>query len=141
MIMKFIDKWNDNKSTLENYYRTHEQKEYDTYEKIIKLIFELIINDDEEDFNIKRLTVIDNGDYQGTQLFIIPRNVYQPDVTDYVYTHNYYGSCSGCDTLLSISNYSEDLPTKNQIKDYMLLSLNLIENMKYLKEEGEENVE
>ena len=141
MIMKFIDKWNNNKSTLENYYRTHKQKEYDTYEKIIKLIFELIINDDEEDFDIKRLTVIDDGAYQGTQLFIIPRKLYQPDVTDYVYTHNYYGSCSGCDTLLGISGYSEDLPTENQIKDYMLLSLNLIENMKYLKKEGEENVE
>ena len=135
MVIKFIDKWNKNKDKLEEYFRTHKQEDYDEYEKIVKLIFELIINDDEEDFDIKRLTVIDDGGYQGTQLFIIPRCTYQPDVTDYVYTHNYYGSCSGCDTLLNISNYTYDLPTENQIKDYMLLSLHLIENMRYMEEE------
>lgn len=138
MIKKFIDKWNKNKDKLEEYFRTHKQEDYDEYEKIVKLVFQYVINDEENKYNlfdIDKIRVIDDGCYQGTQLFIIPRNVYQPDVTDYVYTHNYYGSCSGCDTLLSISGYSDDIPNENQVKDYMLLSLHLIENMRYMEEE------
>ena len=79
--------------------------------------------------------MIDDGSYQGTQIFIIPRKTYILEITDNVYTNNYYGSCSGCDTLLSISGYSNDIPDENQVKDYMLLSLHLIENMKYMEEE------
>lgn len=81
------------------------------------------------------MTVIDNGDYQGTQIFIIPSNTYQPSVEDYVYTNTYYGSCSGCDTLQAISNYEEGFPDEEQIKDYMELSLHLLQKCKWLKEE------
>jgi hypothetical protein len=57
------------------------------------------------------MTVIDDGDYQGTQIFIIPTDTYQPSVKDYVMTDTYYGSCSGCDTLQAISGYDYALPT------------------------------
>ena len=82
-----------------------------------------------------RITVIDDGNYQGTQIFIIPTNTYQPSVEDYVYTNTYYGSCSGCDTLQGISSYDGDEPSEEQIKDYMELALHLLQKCKMLKEE------
>ena len=76
------------------------------------------------------------GDYEGIEIYLISKWSY-PDIEDIIYTHNYYGSCSGCDTLQMIqtesSNYGEGLPTKKQVKDYMTLCLHLVEEMKYLK--------
>ena len=41
----------------------------------------------------ERIHMIDDGHYQGVQLFVIAEQGYQP--SDYWVTHNYYGSCSG----------------------------------------------
>lgn len=81
------------------------------------------------------LTVIDNGDYQGTQIFLIPLDVYQPDPENYVYTHTYYGTCSGCDTLLGINSYDDDLPDEIQVTEYMILALHLLQKCTWLKGE------
>ncbi len=88
--------------------------------------------DDYCGFDLKRLTVIDDSDYQGTQIFIIPKDVYQPKIGDYVMTNNYYGSCSGCDTLKGIRNYEDGLPSEQQVKEYMNLALHLVQRLKYL---------
>ena len=138
MIKEFIDKWNINKGKLEEYFRNTRQEDYAEYEDIVKKIIEIILNANEneysykDNFSIKDLVVIDNGDYQGTQLFITHLETYQPDIDDYIILNNYYGSCSGCDTLLSISCYDDELPNEQQIKDYMLLSLHLIQSIKWL---------
>ena len=86
-------------------------------------------------FDINNITVIDDGDYQGTRIFIIPRNTYQPSVEDYVYTNTYYGSCSGCDTLQAILWRYDETPNENQIIDLMELALHLLQKCKRLKEE------
>ena len=134
MVKKFIDLWEKNKNKLEDYFRNTEQREYDDYESIVKKIFELVINDEDEyyTYDTDELTVIDDGHYQGTQIFIIPRKTYQPDVEDYIFTHNYYGSCSGCDTLQAIHWYKTDKPTEEQVKDYMSLALHLVQQLRYL---------
>jgi len=132
MIQKFIDKWHENKNGLE---KIISEKQWGSYEDLVKEIIVNILNVGEEEYDcydVERLTTIDDGDYQGTQLFIFPTKTYQPGVGDYIITHNYYGSCSGCDTLLSISEYSDDVPTKEQVEDYMSLCLHLIEKMKVL---------
>ena len=47
------------------------------------------------------------------------------------YTHNYYGSCSGCDTLQCIQDYDlSKIPDEDQVKEYMQLSLHLLQHMK-----------
>ena len=78
------------------------------------------------------MTIIDDGHYQGTIIFIIPKNDYQPD--KYVVTNTYYGSCSGCDTLQSIcDDYDNNKqPNLQQIKDYMTLALHLLQKMRWL---------
>ena len=144
MLKEFVERWDKYKDNLENYFRNTKQEEYNTYEKIVELLFEKIINQEETEYHLfstDNMTVIDDGDYQGTQIFVIPLDTYQPNVTDYIVTNTYYGSCSGCDTLKSINNYDYDeLPNEEQIEDYMQLALHLLQKCKWLynKEEFEE---
>ena len=132
MIKKFVDSWEKHKSEVEDYIRKTPQSEYDDYDALVKILIKYVINKGDNDYCIDEMTVIDNGDYQGTQLFIIPRNTYQPDEDDYIMTSVGYGSCSGCDTLLGISVYGTGLPSDDQVKDYMSLLLHLLQNFKYL---------
>ena len=139
MIQEIIKKWEENKYKLEEYFSTTKQEEFASYETIIQKIFELVINSDEdsyERFNINKMTVIDDGNYQGTQIFIIPKDTYQPNIDDYLITHTYYGSCSGCDVLESIRNYSSGLPTEQQVKEYMILALHLVQKMKRITDDN-----
>ena len=139
MIKEFVEKWDKYKENLENYFRNTRQEEYQDYKDIVKALFENVINKDETDswnkFNLKEMTLIDDGDYQGTQIFIIPLDVYQPNTSNYVVINTYYGSCSGCDTLMAIQDYEVGLPNEEQIKDYMELALHLLQKCKWLEEE------
>jgi hypothetical protein len=131
----FVSQWNKNAWRILNWFKITPQSEYNEYEKIVKKLFELVINDDGSDtWSWMDMTVLDHGHYQGTQIFIVHKYTYQPGVRDYVMTHNEYGSCSGCDTLLSINSYSDDLPDQSQLNDYMTLCLHLVQRMKRLSE-------
>ena len=138
MIQEIVKKWEENKYKLEEYFRTTKQEKFASYEAIVQKIFELVINSDEdsyERFNINKMTVIDDGYYQGTQIFIIPKDTYQPNIDDYLITHTYYGSCSGCDVIEGIRNYSSGLPTEQQVKEYMILALHLVQKMKRITDD------
>lgn len=126
-----IKLWEKNKKLLEEYISTTPQEKYDNYAELVKLIVKYILNDEDE-WNEEKITVIDDSDYQGTQIFLIPKSTYQPSSYEYLVTYVYYGSCSGCDTLQSIHYYDEDIPTREQVKDYMNLCLHIIQKMKYL---------
>ena len=135
MIKEFVEKWNKYKNDLEEFFRNTEQEKYSSYEEIVRILFDKVINKDEEEpFDTKNICVIDDGNYQGTQIFILHKDVYQPRIDEYVYTNTYYGSCSGCDTLLSISSYIDELPSEEQIKEYMTLALHLLQKCEYMYE-------
>lgn len=146
MIKNFVAAWDAYKDKLEEYIKTHEQKVYSNYEALVKLIFEHVINPHMEvvyantwdgpydGFDINKLVEIDHGNYQGTLLYVIPFNTYQPSAHEYVYTFVEYGSCSGCDTLQGIHNYDEGIPSESQVKDYMELCLHLLQNCHWLME-------
>lgn len=71
-------------------------------------------------------------DYKGTQMFMIPKKTYQPNARDYLLTYTWYGSCSGCDTLQAIQNYSweeDKLLNEQQVKDFMTLCKDLVCNI------------
>ena len=73
---------------------------------------------------------IDDGDYQGTLVYVIGAKGYQP--YDYWYVRVCYGSCSGCDTLKSImsdGDYGEH-PNSNQVDQYMTLALHVVQGLK-----------
>ena len=133
MIKEFVEKWNKYKNNLEEFFRNTKQEKYSSYEEIVKILFDKVINKDEEEpFDTENICVIDDGSYQGTQIFILHKDTYQPGIEDYVYTNTYYGSCSGCDTLLRISSYDEGLPDEEQIKEYMTLALHLLQKCEYM---------
>jgi hypothetical protein len=107
-------------------------KHPDSYSDIVKALVGLLSDDDRDGLFMDpdRITVIDYGDYQGSQLFIIAAKGYQP--SNYWATECDYGSCSGCDTLQAISHYSSEPPTEDQANDYLTLALHLAQKMQRL---------
>lgn len=142
MVKEFCKAWEANKGNLEEYFRTHTQDNYDSYDALVKLLFDIVINpsmkSDYYRFRTDDMTVLDHGEWQGTLIFILHMNCYQPSVDEYVYTSMGYGSCSGCDTLQGIHNYGTELPSEQQIKDYMTLCLHLLQRCNYMVH-GEED--
>ena len=128
MDKRVINLWDTHKGKLEAFFATHRMEEYDSYEKIVKLIITEVLNGGDDGLNLSLdITTIDDGDWQGTYLFIVHEDTYQPDINKYWFTHNEYGSCTGCDTLLGIMGYDEGIPKPRQVKDLMTLSLHLIQ--------------
>ena len=77
-------------------------------------------------FRLSDLTIVDYGDYQGTLIFIIPYDTYQPGANETYYTIVEYGSCSGCDLLQNI----QIMTGADQINAFMNLSLNMLQRLK-----------
>ena len=44
MIKEFVLAWDANKDKLRNYIASHDQEEYNEYSKIVRMIFEQVIN-------------------------------------------------------------------------------------------------
>lgn len=132
-----VDRWDKNKDRLQKRIENSLDHNRWGYVDLVKLVIEEILNPGAEfeydTWNSEEITVIDNGDYQGSQLFLFHKDLYQPSPADYLITFEYYGSCSGCDTLMSIQDwsYEPELPTEKQVKDYMSLCLNLIQQMRF----------
>lgn len=141
MIKEFVEKWDKNKDKLEEYFSKTPQSEYENYEGIVKALFEKVINFGLETYSSKRfrtedIVTIDDGKYDGTQIFILHRNTVAPELKDYVYTNTYYGSCPGCDTLLAIQGYDlEQKPNKNEVEGYMTIALHLLQKCNFMKED------
>ena len=141
MIQEFIDYWRKDKQNFQNWLEGLDKEELEwklEYSDIVKHIFAEVINPNikyenhyYDGFEVDKMTVIDDGDYQGTNIFIIPKDVYQPSVEDYVYTHNYYGSCSGCDAL----QHAQTLDRDKCIESIMTIALHLVSNMKWLSDQ------
>lgn len=133
MIKYCLDKWNKNHKRLEEVMSTDRHLNVCDYSYLVKLVVDNILNDEENGYadtwDSNHITLIDNGDYQGTQLFLIPAKVYQPGEYAYLMTYVNYGSCSGCDTLLSIQRWGDETPTPEQLSDFMMLCKDLITNM------------
>jgi|SRR5699024_4237668 len=142
MIPELIKQWDENKYKLEDYFRNTPQSKYKDYENIVRKIFELCITkaacDGDEVFNLEKMTVINDGSYSGCEIYIIPIDGFSPNLSEYVVTNTYYGSCSGCDTLLGISKYDSGIPNEKQVKKYMTVALHLVQKLKWLFEEEEE---
>lgn len=78
-------------------------RRYD-YEDLMAMVVKHILG---PEWSADEITVIDNGCRQGTLLFTIPRNTFQPSEYEYLMTFINYGSCSGCDTLMAAQVYLE----------------------------------
>lgn len=136
MLKVFVDLWDKNKDVLEKALRNINDIRTLEYHYLVSITFESIYNHNNnvdvayyKRINIGEISEIDNGDYQGTLLYLIPFDTYQPDESDYLMTYVGYGSCSGCDTLLSIIDSDNEQPTDKQVKDLMVLCKDIITNI------------
>ena len=107
------------------------------YKDIVVAIVDNVFNaDDNYDSFSTNVVELDDGDYNGTKIFIIHRDTYEPGLGDYYYTSDYYGSCSGCDTLLRIYETVED--DKEKVSLLMNVALNLLQRFNKFLDGNEE---
>ena len=140
MIKYCIEKWDKNKDLLRSALNNNEllnhvlnknddnPLEYLEYKDLVKLTVIFILNDENE-WNENKIKEIDDGDYQGTLLYLIPEDTYQPNSSEYLMTFVEYGSCSACDTLQTIQCYLDIRSRDKSIDDLMNLCKDLICNM------------
>jgi hypothetical protein len=130
MIAEFVQRWEAKKEHIRALFTT---KHPDDYAEVVKNVI-IHLAPDPENYDPypdpERIHEIDDGDYQGTLLFVIAAEGYQP--SDYWYVRVGYGSCSGCDTLEAIKMYSDELPNEKAIDDYMTLALHIVQGLKKL---------
>jgi hypothetical protein len=128
MIKEFVEKWESNKVKVEQkFQQTHPEN----YEDVVKAVIEILGAGNDYDVpDPERIHAINDGDYQGTLLFVIGAKGYQPN--DYWVVKVFYGSCSGCDTLQGIRDYEDDPPNPEQVKDYMALALHIVQGLEQI---------
>ena len=127
MIQKFIERFTENKVVIHDWFTKYHPEDY---KQIVQKVVEIISDEDGyyEEPDPSRIHEINDGDYQGTLVYIIPERGYQPGCYWAVKVN--YGSCSVCDTLEGIRNYSDEPPSEQQVKDYMMLSLHVVQGIK-----------
>ena len=132
MIKEFVDKFNKDKDKIQELFEAEHPGDYsDVVKNVITVLAEL---DNYDAPDPERIHLIDDGDYQGTLVFVIAQKGYQP--SNYWYVRVYYGSCSGCDTLEAIRGYSNEKPNEQQVKDYMTLALHIVQGLKGMDDES-----
>lgn len=135
MLKILVEKYDKNKDNLKEALSDIINSGID-YEDLVRLTFSVIYNDDDDAIeypyhalDCDEITTIDNGDYQGTLLFLIPFKTYQPSESEYLMTYVGYGSCSYCDTLASITegNWGKKF-SESQVVDLLALCKDILTN-------------
>ena len=128
MVKIMRDCWNANRDKLREVLASRTDLNDCDYSLLVKLTFESIYTG-EDDLDLEHITVIDDGDYQGTLLFLIPFKTYQPSEYEYIMSYIGYGSCAGCDALEAAKawDYNDHL-TDEQVKRFMSICKDLVCN-------------
>lgn len=122
MIKEFVDPFMSQKEFLLDFYTKFPPK---TYLDLVTAAIDAI-GARSRFPNAEAVHEIDDGDYQGTLVYLIAERIYQP--TRYWCVRVSYGSCSACDTLQSIQD-SEGAP-EEKAKQYWTLALHVVQNLK-----------
>ena len=131
MLKYCYEKWDKNKDKLEAALRKTDISRVE-YRDILVLTVENILNDEENPdycWDTRSITEINDGDYQGTLLYLIPQKTYQPSEHEYLMTYIGYGSCTCCDLLQSIQPDSNEEITDDDIAEFMALCKDFVTNM------------
>ena len=139
MIEKFTKRWFERKDSVQEKF---EAKLPSSYREIVVAVVEILNDADEyETPDPARIHEIDDGDYQGTLLYVIGAANYQPNT--YWYVKVGYGSCSVCDTLSAILDGESWLKTEEEKKAWkdkavsqlMTLALHIVQELKLMGDE------
>lgn len=128
MIENFTKAW------FANLHKMREQftaKHPSQYLDVVRAVIQMLHDADSNAYyrpDPDRIHEIDDGNYQGTLVYVIAAEGCQPST--YWYVRVNYGSCSGCDTLQAISDYSSEPPDKEQVDQYMQLALHVVQGLR-----------
>jgi hypothetical protein len=125
VIEQFTKAWFANLHTMREKFTAEHPEDY---KAIVRSVVEVL----DGGMDPNRIHEIDDGDYQGTLVYLIGAAGYQP--SKYWCVTVGYGSCSGCDTLQAIREYSDAPPNDPQVTQYMQLALHIVQG---LQEVGE----
>lgn len=132
MLKIIVSQWEEHQDELRRELFKRKDLNDIEYKDLVKLTFEIIYNnclpESQYALDLDKIHEINDGDYQGTLLFLIPFDSCQPCEFEYLMTYVGYGSCSWCDTLLSIQGCSGDVPTESQVNDFMKLCKDILTN-------------
>ena len=130
MITEITDNFIENSDKLKEYLAS--RPAYYSYKELVELVIRYSdIDEYRETPDPTRIHEINDGDYQGTLVFVIGSTGYHPDTYWYVMVG--YGSCSGCDTLEAINSYSEEPATPQQVQDYYTLCLHIAQGLRLME--------
>lgn len=125
MIQEFVDAFMAKKDKLIHVFQ---EKHPDEYIDIVKAVVSVLSEAASVELpSPEKIHEIGYENYQGTLVFVIGS---EESSSDYWYVKIEYGSCSACDTLQGIRDYTEDKPTEEQVDDYMTLALHIVQAMK-----------
>lgn len=134
MIPEFVQAWDANKDKLKAAFIGGEE-EFGSYQALVKALLVYVVNPylkeiGKDTYNTERIHEIDDGEYQGSLLYVIPKNHYQPLFSDYLLTYAEYGSCPLCDLLEGIcESYDKEHPEETA-DSLMSLCLHLLQRCK-----------
>ena len=138
MITEFVKAWDERKHLIEEKLKASHP---DGYKELVKWVVE-IVNPNKEHClpDPEIIHEIDDGDYQGTLVYLVPEVGYQP--SEYYIVLVGYGSCSVCDTLEGVKSdssrrmrnkmgeWGDYPPDEEAIKEYMMLALHIVQKFK-----------
>jgi hypothetical protein len=139
MIERFVQRFDAARADLRTGFR---EKPPESYSEIVERVIRVLGVEDDNDYtpDPERITRIDHGHYQGTIVFVIGAQGYQPDV--YWYVRMAYGSCGGCDAFQSAmdaSDYDYDsnklIMSESTLSMLMALALHVVQRMKQMDDE------
>ncbi len=126
MIKEFVDLFMAKTPELEQCFR---EKHPEDYKAIVTAVVAALHTEEFDSIDPNRIHEIDDGDYQGTLLYVIAGSNYQPN--NYWFVRVGYGSCSGCDAMQAINDSWDDTPpTNEQVADYMVLALHVVQGLR-----------
>ena len=131
MIPELVAEWESKKNDLRSVWESRHPSDYkDLVKETIRAISGATVG--YRKLDPERITEIDEGDYQGTLVYVIGETGYQPSTYWAVLVS--YGSCSGCDTLQLIRGYGDDTPSEDQVDQYMTLCLHVVQKIRNIGE-------
>jgi hypothetical protein len=132
MILHYVKQWEERKHLLEQWLTKNEANSYqDIYETLFRLVVTKPNDDEYSEWDWGRFRKIDDGSFQGNEIYILCSNEYQPSLTDYIFTSVAYGSCSACDTFQWIEMLQDK---EERVKQCMTLALHMVQETKSFKD-------
>ena len=130
---KIVAAWDANKAKVR---KVFEAGHPENYKAVVRAVVQMLhdASDEYDRPDPERIHEIDDGDYQGTLVYVIGASGYQPD--RYWYVRVSYGSCSGCDTLQHILNWGEGRPSADQVDQYMTIALHIVQQIREMSGES-----